>query len=151
MDTDRLGRDDAFKKAFLHALLVKLPSWTQYVSDRDHPDAPAVLVPAYDAALQPLVIDIESDTVKLHPFCKFGLDYISTATQTDLAQRPDLVFARVLSDLAEFAAGRTFVSIRRNRWLFMKAGWNIRFASLSELDEARRTGATIVVWDGKRM
>ena len=84
------------------------------------------------------------------PLCNFGLDYTSTATKQDLEQRSGVVFAKVLTDIADFVSGRTVVTIRRHRFLFMKADWDVRFVPTTEREQARRTGASIVAWPSAR-
>jgi hypothetical protein len=86
------------------------------------------------------------DTVTVSPLCNFGLDYTSTATRQDLEERSGLVFAKVLTDIADFVSGRTFVAIRWHKFLFMKAGWDVRFVPTTEMEQARGAGASIVAW-----
>jgi hypothetical protein len=92
------------------------------------------------------MIDIRGDTITLFPCCDFGLDYIVTAGNEDLEGSPQIVFERVLSDIANFIDGRTVVAIRRYKWLFIKLGWDVRFLPTREADAARRAGASIVAW-----
>ena len=80
------------------------------------------------------------------PLCNFGLDYISTATKQDLEERSGLVFTKVLTDIEDFVSGRTIVAIRRHKFLFMKAGWDVRFLPATEMEQARQSGASIVAW-----
>ncbi|HEV2548882.1 MAG TPA: hypothetical protein VGU20_16190 [Stellaceae bacterium] len=94
---------------------------------------------------RPFTIEIrDDDTVTLFPCCDFGLDYIFTASNEDLEQRPHVVFAKVLSYIADFIDGRTVVAIKRPRWL--RWGANVRFLPLREADPARRAGASIIAW-----
>jgi hypothetical protein len=134
-----------FKATFLRVLLEKLPSWERYISESARTAGVIEISPPnWDGS--PFRIDIRSDTVTVLPLCNFGLDYISTATKQDLEERPDLVFAKVLTDISDFVSGRTVVAIRRRKSLFMKAGWDVRFVPTSEMEQARRSGATIVAW-----
>jgi DNA polymerase III epsilon subunit-like protein len=89
-------------------------------------------------------LTLDQSTVSVFPFCDFGIDYVSTATSEDLRERPQFVFAKAVSEIADFVTGRTVVAIKRRRWLFMKAGWDVRFLPLSAVDGARRTGASII-------
>ncbi len=89
----------------------------------------------------------DDDTVTFHPCCDFGFDYVSIASNEDLEERPHLVFAKVLSYIADFIDGRTVVAIKRVRWLFIKMGWcGVQFLPVSEADAARRAGASIIAW-----
>jgi hypothetical protein len=134
-----------FKATFLRALLEKLPSWERYISESARTaGAIEISPPNWDGS--PFRIDIRSDTVTVLPLCNLGLDYISTATKQDLEERTGLVFAKVLTDISDFVSGRTVVAIRRRKFLFMKAGWDVRFVPASEMEQARRSGATIVAW-----
>lgn len=93
------------------------------------------------------MIDIHGDdTVTLFPCCDFGLDYIITAGKGDLGESPQIIFERVLSDIADFIDGRTVVAIKRHKWLFIKLGWDVRFLPTRDADAARRAGASIVAW-----
>ena len=106
-------------------LLEKLPSWERYISESARTAGTIEISPSnWDGP--PFRIDIGSDTVTVLPLCNFGLDYISTATKQDLEERSDLVFAKVLTDISDFVSGRTIVAIRRRKFLFMKAGWDVR-------------------------
>jgi hypothetical protein len=64
----------------------------------------------------------------------------------DVEQRPDLVFWKILTDIANFVAGRTVVAMMRNSWLFLKAGWSIQFISVHQKADAIKRGVTIIAW-----
>jgi hypothetical protein len=132
-----------FREAFLQVLADKLPYWKRYIADSTSTSI-EVRPPKWDGS--PFRIHISSDTVSVFPLCDFGLDYISTANREDLEQRPQLVFAKVISDIADFVNRRTVVVIKRRRWLFMKAGWDVQFVPFSAADAARRSGASIINW-----
>ena len=134
-----------FKDAFLRVLLEKLPSWESYIAESVRTGKPIEISPPNWDGI-PFRIDIRSDTVTVFPLCHFGLDYISTATNEDLKERPHLVFTKVVSDIADFVSGRMVVAIKRRRWLFMKAGWDVRFMPTRDRDDARRAGASILAW-----
>jgi hypothetical protein len=135
--------DSLFREAFLKILADQLPSWKKYIAES--PSASIeVRPPNWEGS--PFRIYISSDTVSVFPLCDFGLDYISTANRDDLEQRPQLVFAKVISDIADFVNRRSVVVIKRRRWLFMKAGWDVQFVPLSAADAARRSGASIINW-----
>ena len=136
---------NSLREAFQRTLLEKLPSWEGYIVESARANKPIeVYPPNWNGP--PFTIDFRSDTVTIFPLCKFGLDYVFLATEEDLEERPHLVFARVVSEIADFVGGRTVIAVKRRRWLFMKAGWDVRFIPTPDVDEARRTGASIVVW-----
>lgn len=141
------NKDRLFRKAFLQILADKLPSWKRYIAESDAGDQPIQVSPSNWKG-PPFRIIISSDTVSVFPLCDFGLDYISTANIEDLKQRPELVFASVVSDIIDFVSGRTAVAINRRKFLFMKAGWDVRFLPRSEIAAAGRSGASIVTWPG---
>jgi hypothetical protein len=132
-----------FREAFLQVLADKLPSWKRYIAE-----SPAASIevrpPKWNGP--PFRIYISSDAVSVFPLCDFGLDYISTANSDDLKQRPQLVFAKVVFDIADFVSGRTVVAIKRRKWFFMKAGWDVQFVPLSNVDAVCRSGASIINW-----
>jgi hypothetical protein len=139
---------DIFRDAFLRVLLDRLPSWEGYITESARTNKPIeVFPPNWDGP--PFRVDIRSDAVTVCPLCDFGLDYISTATSEDLQERPHLVFAKVVSEIADFVSGRTVVAIKQRRWLFMKAGWDVRFVPTHDLDDARRAGASVIAWPPK--
>jgi hypothetical protein len=138
-------KDRLFREAFLQVLADKLPSWKEYIAESDAGDQPIQVCPSNWKG-PPFRIYISFDTVSVFPLCDFGLDYISTAKSEDLKQRPELVFAQVVSDIADFVSGRTAVAIKRRRFFFMKAGWDVRFLPRSGIDSAHRTGASIITW-----
>jgi hypothetical protein len=133
-----------FREAFLRILAEKIPAWKAYLAESDADDRVEVWPSNWKGL--PFRISISSDTVSVFPLCDFALDYISTANTDDLKERPDLVFAKVVSDIADFVGGRTVVAIKRRKFLFMKAGWDVRFLPHSAVDAARRTGASIISW-----
>jgi len=137
--------DRAFREAFLQVLADKLPSWKRYISESASTHDPIQVSPPNWKG-PPFRIDIGSDTVSVFPLCDFGIDYISTATTEDLKERSQLVFEKVVSEIANFVSGRTVVAVKRHRWLLMKAGWDVRFMPLSGVDAARRTGVSIIAW-----
>src|SRR5262249_582020 len=136
------------RNAFLRELLQRLPSWKSYVSENVQTHG-LIEVPAPNRDDRPFTVDIRDDTVTVHPFCAFGFDYVFTCTSEDLEQKPHLVFKKLVSEIADFASGATVVAIRRQKWLFMKAGWNVRFVPTLDADKARRIGASIVAWPSK--
>ena len=138
-------KDRLFREAFLQVLADKLPSWKLNIAESNAGDQPIQVCPSNWKG-PPFRIYISSDTVSVFPLCDFGLDYISTANSEDLKQRPELVFAQVVSDVADFVSGRTAVAVKRRRFFLMKAGWDVRFLPRSEIDAAHRTGASIVTW-----
>ena len=135
-----------FKATFLRLLLERFPSWRSSISDSAEPYSRIEISPPnWDGP--PLRVDIRPpDTVTVSPLCNFGLDYISTATKQDLEERSGLVFTKVLTDIEDFLSGRTIVAIRRHKFLFMKAGWDVRFLPATEMEQARQSGASIVAW-----
>jgi len=135
--------DSLFREAFLQVLADQLPSWKRYIAENPSTSI-EVRPPKWNGP--PFRIYISPDTVSVFPLCDFGLDYISTANSEDLKERPQLVFAKVVSDIADFVGGRTVVAIKRRKWLFMKAGWDVQFVPLSTVDTARRSGASIINW-----
>ena len=134
-----------FREAFLQVLADKLPSWKEYIAESDADDQQIEVCPSNWKG-PAFRIYISSDTVSVFPLCDFGLDYIPTATSDDLEQRPELVFAHVVSDITDFVSGRTAVAIKRRKFFFMKAGWDVRFLPRSEINAAHRTGASIITW-----
>jgi hypothetical protein len=132
-----------FREAFLQVLADQLPSWKRYIANSP-PTSIEVRPPKWDGP--PLRMYISSDTVSVFPLCDFDLDYIYTANSEDLKERPQIVFAKVVSDIADFVGGRAVVAIKRRKWLFMKAGWDVQFVPLSAVDAARRSGASIINW-----
>src|SRR5689334_8702711 len=112
-----------FRKSFLKVLADRIPSWQRCLAEDDDPIQ--ICPPNWNGP--PFRISISRDTVSVFPLCDFGLDYISTANADDLTQRPGLVFAKVVTDIADFVSGRTVVVIKRRKFLFMKAGWDVRF------------------------
>jgi hypothetical protein len=137
-------KNDSFREAFLQVLADTLPCWKGYIENASNHQPIQVSPPNWNGP--PFRIEIYSDTVSIFPLCDFGIDYISTATSEDLKERPQLVFERVVSEIADFVGGRTVVAIKRRRWLFMKAGWDVRFLPLSAVDGVRRSGASIIAW-----
>lgn len=135
-----------FKVTFLRLLLDRFPSWRSHISESAETYTRIEISPPnWDGP--PFCVDIRPpDTVTVSPLCNFGLDYTSTATTQDLEERSGLVFAKVLTDIADFVGGRTIVAIRRNKFLFMKAGWDVRFVPTTEMEQERRAGASIVAW-----
>jgi hypothetical protein len=113
------NKDRLFREAFLQVLADKLPSWKEYIAESDAGDQPIQVCPSNWKG-PPFRIYISFDTVSVFPLCDFGLDYISTGKSEDLKQRPELVFAQVVSDIADFVSGRTAVAIKRCRFFFMK-------------------------------
>lgn len=137
---------DLFRSAFLKALLAKFPSWQAAITASEQSQSPIEIEPRSGDG-RPLTLEIRGDdTVTLFPCCDFGLDYISTGRDEDLAERPQVVFAKVVADIADFIDGRTVVAIKRQRWLFIKLGWDVRFLPTSDADAARRAGASIIDW-----
>jgi hypothetical protein len=126
---------DTFEQAFRRALLAKFPQWQKEIAESAETGKPITIQPKNWTG-PPLTIDARCDTVTVAPLCNFGLDYTSTATVEDLEQRSDLVFRKVLTDIDEFVAGRTVVSIKRNRFLFVKAGWDVQFIPSHDKAEA---------------
>ena len=135
--------DSLFREAFLQVLADQLPSWKRYIADSPSTSI-EVRPPKWKGP--PFRIYISSDTVSVFPLCDFGLDYISTANREELKKKPQLVFAKVVSDIADFVSGQTVVAIKRRRWLFMKAGWDVQFVPLSAADAVRGSGASIISW-----
>jgi hypothetical protein len=135
-----------FKATFLRLLLDRFPSWRSHISESAETYTRIEISPPnWDGP--PFCVDIRPpDTVTVSPLCNFGLDYTSTATTQDLEERSGLVFAKVLTDIADFVGGRTIVAIRRNKFLFMKAGWDVRFVPTTEMEQARPAGMSIVAW-----
>jgi hypothetical protein len=134
-----------FREAFLQALADRLPSWKRYIAKSASAHQPIEVSPPNWPG-PPFRIDIRSDSVSVFPLCDFGIDYISTATSEDLKERPQLVFAKVVAEITDFVSGRTVVAVKRHRWLFIKAGWDVRFVPASTVDAARRAGASIIAW-----
>jgi hypothetical protein len=114
----------SFREAFLRVLLEKLPSWREYVAERAQ-DGPLIEITPPNWKGPPFTIAVRGDTVTVCPLCKFGFDYTSTATEADLAEA-QRVFAKPISEIADFVAGRTVVAIKRNRFLFLKSGRSLR-------------------------
>jgi hypothetical protein len=144
MQNDRSRSSGLFKDAFLGVLLARLPPWRAYVGAGDQPIE--VVPPNWQGP--PFRIDIGPDSITIFPLCQFGLDYISSADTKDLQEKPDIVFAKVVADITNFVDGRTVVAIKRRRWLFLKAGWDVRFVAAADLDEVRRGGASVIAWPG---
>jgi hypothetical protein len=134
--------DNLFREAFLQVLADQIPTWKRYVAES--PSTIEVRPPNWKGP--PFRIDIKTDTVSVFPLCGFGIDYISTANNEDLKERGQLVFPKVVAEIADFVSGRTAVAIKRRRWLFMKAGWDVHFVPLSAVDATRRSGASIINW-----
>jgi hypothetical protein len=135
---------DLFRRAFLKAVSAKFPSWQAAIIASAQLQSPIEIEPPNGDG-RPFTIEIRGDdTVTLFPCCDFGLDYIFTANNEDLEERPLVVFAKVLSYIADFIDGRTVVAIKRPRWL----GWgaNVRFVPTPDADAARRAGASIIAW-----
>ena len=135
-----------FKAAFLRLLLDRFPPCQGNISESAETYTRIEISPPnWDGP--PFCVDNRPpDTVTVSPLCNFGLDYISTATRQDLEERSDLVFAKVLTDIVDFVSGRTIVAIRRHKFLFMKAGWDVRFVPTTDMEHACRAGASIVAW-----
>ena len=135
----------SFRDIFLQVLAASLPSWQRYIAESAMTQGPVLVCPPNWNGL-PFRIEIGSDSLSVFPLCRFGIDYISTATAKDLKERPKLVFAKPVSEISDFVNGRSVVSIRRHQWLFMRLGWDVRFVPRSALDRARRAGAQIIAW-----
>ena len=150
MQPNSVQRNGAlFKATFLRLLLERFPSWRSSISESaEQYSRIEISPPNFDGP--PFRVDIRPDTVTVSPMCNFGLDYTSTATKQDLEERSGLVFAKVLTDIADFVSGRTIVAIRRHKFLFMKAGWDVRFLPSAEMEQARGAGASIVAWPSGR-
>jgi len=151
MQPNSVQRNGAlFKATFLRLLLERFPSWRSSISESAEQYSRIEISPRnWDGP--PFRVDIcPPDTVTVSPLCNFGLDYTSTATKQDLEERSGLVFAKVLTDIADFVSGRTIVAIRRHKFLFMKAGWDVRFLPSAEMEQARGAGASIVAWPSGR-
>ena len=56
------------------------------------------------------------------------------------------MFAKPISEIADFVTGRSVVAIKRNRFLFVNAGWNVRFVPVANAHDARDKGFSIVAW-----
>jgi hypothetical protein len=135
----------SFRDIFLQVLAASLPSWQGYIADSAMTQGPVLVCPPNWNGL-PFRIEIGSDSLSVFPLCRFGIDYISTATAEDLKERPKLVFAKPVSEISDFVNGRTVVSVKRHQWLFVRLGWDVRFVPRSALDHARRSGAQIIAW-----
>jgi hypothetical protein len=135
-----------FRETFLRALLTKLPSWEAYIAKSARTNSPIEVRPRGWNGPSFRIYVRDGDTVTVYPLCDFGLDYISTANDEDLKQRPDLVFERVLSDVTEFVGGRKVIAIKRHKWLFIKLGWDVRFIQTSETKDSIRAAASIIAW-----
>ena len=70
----------------------------------------------------------------------------SQATQNDLVQRPSLIFEKVLANIANCISGLTVLAIKRNWWLFVKAGWDVRFVPARDRAYASVDVAAIVAF-----
>jgi hypothetical protein len=112
-----------FRETLARALSSKIPSWAAAIAESARTDSPIEVHPQGWNGPSFRIYVRGGDTVTVYPLCEFGLDYISTATDEDLKQRPDLVFERVLSDITEFVGGRKVVAIKRHKFLFIKLGW----------------------------
>ena len=134
-----------FRTAFLNALSERLPAWEAYIVESAQSNKPIEVLPQGWTG-PPFRIDVRADTVTVYPLCEFGLDYVSTATDEDLEKRPHEVFARVVSDVSDFVAGRKFIATKRRKWLFIKLGWDVRFVQTSETNDPIRAGASIIAW-----
>jgi len=134
-----------FRDAFVRVLLVELPSWRESVAERAQNGRLVEITPPNWTG-PPFTIDIRGDTVTVCPLCHFGFDYISTATAADLQQEPHRVFARPVSEITDFVSGRTVVAIRRNRFLFVKTGWDVSFVPAAKRHDVRDKGFSIVAW-----
>jgi len=84
--------------------------------------------------------------VTVCPLCNFGFDYISTATEADLEQESQRVFAKPLTEIADFVGGHTVVVIKRNKFLFLKLGWDVRFVPVANASDARDKGFSVIAW-----
>ena len=135
-----------FRKAFREALMATFPSWEASIAESARAHTPIEIQPPNGEA-RPLTIDVRGDTVTLFPCCDFGLDYIFTAPNNDLEERPHAVFARAVSEISDFVDGRTVVAATRRRWLFIKVGWDVRFIPASDAENASRAGASIIAWN----
>ena len=93
----------------------------------------------------PFRIEVRGDTVAVHPLCEFGLDYTSTAAALDLELRPELVFDKVISDIVGFVTGKTVLAVTRRRFLFMKAGRDVRFLPKADAKPVP-AGTSIIAW-----
>jgi hypothetical protein len=136
---------DSFRDVFVRVLLDKLPSWREFVAERAQNGRVIEITPRNWKG-PPFTIDVRGDTVTVCPLCNFGLDYISTATAVDLQQEPHRVFAKPISEIADFVTGRSVVAIKRNRFLFVNAGWNVRFVPVANAHDARDKGFSIAAW-----
>ena len=135
----------SFRSAFLRILLDKFPSWREHVAERaQHGPLIAITPPNWKGP--PFTIDVRGDTVTVRPLCKFGFDYSSTATEADLEHAPQRVFAKPVSEIADFVTGRTVVAIKRNKFLFLKSGWDVRFVAAGNAQDRRDQGYSIVAW-----
>src|SRR5260370_34173367 len=94
--------DDLFREAFLQVLADQIPTWKRYIAERP----PTIEVRPSNWKGPPFRIDIKTDTVSVFPLCEFGIDYISTANNEDLKERGQLVFAKVVAEIADFVSGR---------------------------------------------
>jgi hypothetical protein len=135
----------SFRYIFLQVLAASLPSWQGYIAESAMTQGPVLVCPPNWNGL-PFRIEIGSDNLSVFPLCRFGIDYISTATATDLKERPKLVFAKPILEITDFVNGRTVVSVSRHHWLFVKLGWDVRFLPRSAVNRARRAGAQIIAW-----
>jgi|SRR5215469_11592447 len=135
----------SFREVFLRVLLDKLPSWREYVAERAQGD-PLIEITPPNWNGPPFTIAVRGDTVTVCPLCKFGFDYCSTATEADLEQAPQRVFEKPVAEIADFVTGRTVVAIKRNRFLFLKSGWDVRFVPVGSAQSVREQGFSVVAW-----
>ena len=136
---------NAYREAFVGVLLGKFPSWRDYVAERAQ-DEPLIEITPPNWKGPPFTIDVRGDTVTVCPLCNFGFDYISTAAEADLEREPRRVFAKPLSEIADFVGGHTVVLIKRNKFLFLKLGWDVRFVPVGNARDARDKGFSVIAW-----
>lgn len=133
-----------FRATLVRALMTELPSWEASIAESARTNGPIEVRPQGWNGPSFRIYVRGGDTVTAYPLCDFGLDYISTATDEDLKQRPGLVFERVLSDIPGFVGGRKVVAIKRHKFLFIKLGWDVRFVLKSGTNNSIRAGASII-------
>lgn len=134
-----------FEESFRAILVEKFPAWAPAIQRSITDNRPITIRPRGCVGL-PFAIQIRYDTVTILPFCEFGLDYSFAASREDIEERSHLVFAKVLSDIADFVAGRTVLAIRRYRFLFLKLGWDVRFVPVQDRETFEGKGAVILTW-----
>ena len=138
---DALEQDErSFAEAFFSVLLKRFPDWHRYVVDEDveprieinHPDgisAPFVVVPR------------DGDTITICPFSQFGLDYCIPANLDT-----GISFDQIASIIEAFVQDRTIVYVRRHRFLWWEAGWDVAFAPADEAPRLEARDAEIIRW-----